>query len=93
MVHHDLKIEPDTSHAPGSGSQMKRVRGESMTVHSKRTKINDVDDASIKRGMETAVAMNLTPGHLTVGGDTGDTSVSLDHIIAHASGFWVTFTI
>jgi hypothetical protein len=76
-AHQDLKIERDSSLAPGSGSQMKRVRGESKTVHSKRTKVKDADDASIKQGMETAVTTNLTPAHLIV----GDTSVSLNIIV------------
>jgi hypothetical protein len=84
MAHQNVKIEQDSSRAPGSGSQMKRVRGESMTVHLKRTKVKDTDDDdSIKQGIETAVTTNLSPAHLTVG-DTGDTSVSLD-VIAHGS--------
>lgn len=81
-AHQDLKVEQDSSLALGSGSQMKRVRGESMTVHSKRTKVKDADDASIKQGTETTVMTNLPPARLT----TGDTSVSLDIIITHGSG-------
>jgi hypothetical protein len=72
MANQDIKIERDSSLSLGSGSQMKRVRGESMTVHPKRTKLKDADDASTKQGSETAVTMNLTPAY------TGDTSVSLD---------------
>jgi hypothetical protein len=84
VAHQDLKVERDSSLAlgRGSGSQMKRVRGESMTVHSKRTKVKDADDASIKQGIETAVTMNLPPARLT----TGDTSVSLDIIVTHGFG-------
>ena len=78
-AHRDLKVERDNSLAPGSGSHMKRVRGEPTTVHSKRTKLKDAGDASIRQGIETAVTMNLTPARLTV----GDTSVSLDIIVTH----------
>ena len=70
------QIEWDFSLAPGSGSQMKCVRGESITVHSKRTKVKDADDDGIKQGMETVVTTNLTPAHFTI----DDTSVSLDYI-------------
>ena len=47
MGHQDIKIEKDNSHAAGSGSQTKRLRGESMTIHLKRTKVKDVDDISV----------------------------------------------
>lgn len=78
------QIERDNSLAPGSGSQTKRVRGESTAVHSKRAKVQNADDASIKQGMpvETAVTANLPPAQLTVD-DTSVAPVSLDIIVAH----------
>ena len=82
------QIERDNSLAPGSGSQMKRVRGESTSVYSKRPKVMSADDARIKQDMpvETAVMANLTPAHLTVD-NIDDTSVSLGVIVAHGLGF------
>jgi hypothetical protein len=75
-IQQDIRIEQGSSRASESGFQMKRIRRESMTFHSKRSKlevmvIKGVDDASAELGMATT---NLTPTHLTV----GDTSVSLE---------------
>jgi len=65
-IHQDIKMEQGGSHVPESGSQMKCC-GKSMTVNSKWTKVKDIDDASIKQGVEMTAMTYLTPAHLDVG--------------------------